>query len=281
MKSPRRDLCIFAAAALSAGWIGVGVNRLLGQPDGDQSPGTLVWLVTPVATSLVLRRIRHGRFFPRRRRGVTTRERTIAWGTALTAYPVVTLGTLALGRALGLVDTSQMNVSGMGTTMAAALVPAFVKNIAEEAAWRGYLTEELLSDGTKRLPLNLGVGLIWGSWHLPYYLFFLPEEQMRQVLDVDRPVFAAVACGVMIGWTVLFTEVYALTRSIWPSTVMHALEDSVVNPPVIDGGARFTGAGQWLVSPVVGAITTAAYGGVGALVRRLGRRSVTSNSRRT
>lgn len=102
----------------------------------------------------------------------------------------------------------------IGATMATELAPAFVKNLAEEAAWRGYLTEELLSNGTQRLPLNLGVGLIWGRWHL----FFLPEEQMRQVLDVDRP--------------------------------------------------------------VVGAITTAAYVGVGALVRRLGRRSVTSSSRR-
>lgn len=106
----------------------------------------------------------------------------------------------------------------IGATMSTELAPAFVKNLAEEAAWRGYLTEELLSNGTQRLPLNLGVGLTWGTWHLPYYLFFLPEEQMRQVLDIDRP--------------------------------------------------------------VVGAITTAAYVAVGALVRRLGRESVTSSSRR-
>lgn len=30
---------------------------------------------------------------------------------------------------------------------------------------------------------------------MPYYLFFLPEEQMRQGLDVDRPVLAAGAAG--------------------------------------------------------------------------------------
>ena len=268
----RRDLSIFAASALAAGWIGVGVNRLLGQENSMESPGSLVWLITPVASSLVLRRISKGRFLPKRSRGVDRRSRALAWGAALSVYPVVTLGTLALGRALGLVDTSTIDLSGVGTAMAAALVPSLVKNIAEEAAWRGYLTEELMNDKAGRWTITAVVGLIWGCWHAPYYLFFLPEEQMRQVLDVDRPVFAAVAVAVMVGWTVLFTEVYALPRSIWPSTVMHALEDSVVNPPVMDGGVKFTTGGQWLVSPVVGAITTAAYAGAGVLIRRLGRR---------
>lgn len=59
-------------------------------------------------------------------------------------------------------------------------------------------------------------GAIWGLWHVPYYLFFLPEEQMRFILDVPRPVFAALAVVVMMMWGVLFTEVYRMAKSIWP-----------------------------------------------------------------
>lgn len=271
-----KDLCVFAAVSVASGWVGAGVNRLLGQENSMESPGTLVWLAAPAVTGLVLRRARRRAFFPRRdadgRGPARGTDKALAWGVALTAYPVVTGGTLLAARALGLADTSDANLSGVGATMAAALVPAVVKNVLEETAWRGYLTEELLQDGVGRRSLILITGLVWGAWHAPYYLLFLPDEQMRQVLDVDRPVFALVAGGVMLGWTVLFTEVYALTRSIWPCVTMHAVEDSVVNPPVIDSGIRYSPTGQWLLSPVVGIITTAAYAGAGLILRRLRRR---------
>lgn len=266
----RPDLCLFGATALASGWVGVGVNRLARQPDSMESPGTLVWLLTPPATALALRRRRYGRFLLGRA-GTSPRAGSVAWTTAATAYPVMTAASVLVGRATGLADTRDVDLRGIGSTMAAAVLPALVKNLAEEVSWRGFLTEELLQEGTGRIPLTLVVGLVWGAWHAPYYLFFLPEEQMRQVLDVDRGTFAVVACGVTVCWTVLFTEVYALTRSVWPAAVMHAVEDAVANPPVIDGGVRFTPAGQRLLSPVLGAVTACAHAGLGLLVRRLGR----------
>ncbi|WP_407946417.1 CPBP family glutamic-type intramembrane protease [Paenibacillus alkaliterrae] len=49
-----------------------------------------------------------------------------------------------------------------------ALIPAFIKNIFEEFAWRGYLAPKLYSIGYNRLFIHICVGLIWGAWHVPY-----------------------------------------------------------------------------------------------------------------
>ncbi|MEK8199237.1 MULTISPECIES: hypothetical protein [Lysinibacillus] len=34
----------------------------------------------------------------------------------------------------------------------------------------------------------------------------------------------------MIFWTVMYTEIYLLTKSIWPIVLMHTTEDALVNP---------------------------------------------------
>ncbi|TFH97947.1 CPBP family intramembrane glutamic endopeptidase [Micrococcus lylae] len=270
----RSDLLAFGVVASGAGWAGVAVNRAAGRPDSMDSPGSLVWLLSPLAAAAVLRRVRHGAFLPLRPADAVASSgthRTLAWGTAVLVYPAVTAGALGLGRAAGLVDLSRADVAGLGRSIATALGPALVKNLVEESCWRGYLTEELLCAGVGRVPLNLTVGAVWAAWHVPYYLRFLPEADMRAVLDVPRRAFAAVAAGVILAWTPLYTEVYALTRSVWPGVVMHAVEDAVVNPSAMATGIRYTRAGQWLVSPVVGAVTSAAYTAVGWALGRLGR----------
>ena len=65
--------------------------------------------------------------------------------------------------------------------MAASAVATVLKNVAEEGAWRGYLTPALIG---RRLPdpwIWLVVGMIWGLWHIPYYLWFLDESLIRSV----------------------------------------------------------------------------------------------------
>ena len=69
------------------------------------------------------------------------------------------------------------------------LVGSLMKNIFEEFAWRGYLTPRL--DAAKVHPLlnHLIVGILWWSWHLPYYYYFLDRSHIESLHATSMPVF--------------------------------------------------------------------------------------------
>lgn len=270
MKIRRRNLAIFTASALASGWLGAGLNKALGQPNTLDSPGAGLWLVMPLATTVGLRIAgsgwRKGGWSPRLPSALPS------YAVGVLAYPAVTAGVLLLGRGLGLTDTSGFDLKKLTLAFLPALGVNLVKNFFEESVWRGYLTEELLEERPSDLALYLGVGAVWSLWHLPYYLVFLDEPTMRSVVDLPRPAATAVLCATMIGWTVLYSELYRLSGSIWPCVLMHAVEDALINPIVLDGHAKFTPGGAFVVSPIVGIATTAAHIGVGLGLRALRRR---------
>ena len=132
----------------------------------------------------------------------------------------------------------------------------------------GYLTTKLLKTKLKDIWLYLIVGGVWGIWHLPYYLFFLPEADMYQVLHIGRFAFTLVSIITMVFWTIMYTEIYRITKSIWPAVLMHMMEDAVINHLVIDGHITIVSGKQILVSPIAGIVTTILYIIVGLLIRQ-------------
>lgn len=244
---------IFAAAVvLASGWVGAGFNLVVGEEHGMESPGTLIWLVTPLLTVVALRltrrvvspggwRLRLGREWP--------------WYlVALAVYPLLVGVVIIAGVITGSGSIANLQLFALGGTFFAAVGPALVKNVFEEAVWRGYFVGELTSCRVNDLAVYLISGLIWGLWHVPYYLFFLPESDLREVFDVPRAAFAALATVVMVLWGVFFAELFRLTGSIWPVVVLHAVEDASINPLVIDGHFRITEGYEWLVSPIIGIV---------------------------
>lgn len=67
-------------------------------------------------------------------------------------------------------------------------------------------------------------GLIWGMWHITYYMFFLPDEHFTQI---SRPMMVVVGIVVMIFWSPMFVELRRLTNSVWPCVIAHSMEDAV------------------------------------------------------
>lgn len=67
-------------------------------------------------------------------------------------------------------------------------------------------------------------GLIWGMWHITYYMFFLPYEYFTQI---SRPMMVVVGIVVMIFWSPMFVELRRLTNSVWPCVIAHSMEDAV------------------------------------------------------
>jgi uncharacterized membrane protein len=262
-----RNIIIFAFVAFTCGWLGVLVDKFVEPQSESESLGMGIWLVFPLLSVILLR------FFAGdgwKNIGIRPNFKgNMKWYfVTLLIYPLVTAVVLSLGKILGWIDFTNFRTEAYFTGFVVALLPNFVKNFFEESVWRGYLTTKLLNEKVKDIWLYLIVGGIWGIWHLPYYLCFLPEADMCQVLPVGRLVFAFVAIISMICWTVMFVELFRLTKSIWSVVLLHVVEDSLINHLVIDGHIAIVAGKEFLVSPISGIIASSLYLCVGLLLRR-------------
>lgn len=262
-----RNIIIFAFVAFTCGWLGVFVDKFVEpQPDGE-TLGAGIWLVLPLLAVLLLRLFAGDGW---KDLGFRPNFKGNAkwYIIALLIYPLVTAIVLTVGKILGWIDFTNFRAEVYFAGFVAALLPNFVKNIFEESVWRGYLTTKLLKEKVRDIWLYLIVGGIWGIWHLPYYLCFLPQADMYQVLPVGRLAFTLVAIISMICWTVMFVEIFRLTKSIWSVVLLHMVEDSLINHLVIDGHIAIVAGKEFLISPISGIITSSLYLGVGLLLRR-------------
>ncbi len=262
-----RNIIIFVFVALTSGWLGVIVDRFVESSSESESPGMGIWLVLPLLTVIALRCFagdgwKDLRIRPR------FKGNTKWYVVALSIYPLVTAIVLVIGKVLGWIDFANFRTDVYLAGFVAALLPSFVKNIFEESVWRGYLTTKLLNEKIKDRWLYLIVGGIWGLWHLPYYLYFLPQADMYRILPVGRLAFALIAVVSMICWTVMFVELFRLTKSIWLVVLLHTIEDSLINHLVIDAHIAIASGKEFLISPVSGIVTSCLYLGVGLLLRR-------------
>ena len=261
-------LVVFSVIVLGSGWIGLLVDDALGDAHSLRGQGSLVWIMTPILTGAVLalsdpslRRSYAVSWLPGRLR---------AYGVAISVFPLSFVVAIAVGWAAGVL--SPAGLGAFGGAVAANVPGTVLKNVAEEGAWRGYLTPALLR---RRLPdpaVWLVVGVVWGVWHLPYYLWFLDESLLRSVLDVPPLIYALIAVPVTICWAPLFTELRILSGSIWPGLIAHSIAN-LSQIPVSLGGLPITPGWGLLVSPVVGIIPNAIVlaAGLGLWARRTGR----------
>ena len=266
--SPLTRLVVFSVVVLGSGWIGLLVDDALGTAHSMKGQGSLVWIMTPLLVGAVLalsdpslRRSYAVSWLPGRLR---------AYGVAIGVFPLSFVVAIAVGWAAGVLSPG--GLGAFGSAVAVNVLPTVLKNIAEEGAWRGYLTPGLLH---RRLPdpaVWLVVGVVWGAWHLPYYLWFLDESLIRSVYDVPPIIFALIAVPVTICWVPLFTELRILSGSIWPGLIAHSIAN-LSHMPLIYGGLPITSGWGLLVSPMVGVIPNAIVlaAGLGLWARRTGR----------
>jgi len=264
----KRNLIIFIVVVLLCGWLGVFVDHFIPeQPRGD-TLGMGIWLVFPLLTTILLRVFAGDGW---RDIGLLPNFKdNIKWYiVSLLVYPVITSAVMLLSYIFGWMDFSDFNFDGLVSVFAGGLLIQFVKNFFEESVWRGYLTSKLLTLKVNDFWIYCIVGSVWGAWHIPYFLMFLSESDILSVLPVNRWLFALIGIVTMICWTVMYTEIYLMTKSIWPLVLMHMTEDALVNPLILDGYIKIAQGKEFLVSPTAGIITTVLYLMVGLLLRTI------------
>ncbi len=265
-KKDIRNLGLFIFIVIISGWLGVLLDSVLTeQPEGD-SLGMGVWLVLPMLTALVI--ILISRLSWKELGLKPNFKGNIKWYLAsILIFPVVTAIVMLIGATTNWIDLSAFALRPFIVAFGSTMFVNFIIDIFEETAWRGYLTSQLLKLNLNDWKLYLIVGCVWAAWHIPYYLVFLPEADIQAVMPVSRAIYVVVAFTTFLCWTVIFTELFRVTKSVWPCVILHTVEDSLINLLVISGYISIAVGKEILVSPINGIIASILYLAVGLGIR--------------
>ena len=264
-----RNLIIFIIVVLTIGWMGRGLDVLMGNPSSE-GLGILLWLITPLAAALLLRAFAGDGW---KDFGIKPnfRGNLIWYVVALLVYPVLTVLDLIIGNGLGLITFPNFSLSSVGLIVQAftlGILPQFIKNIFEEAAWRGYLAPKVYSLRLNDYVGHVIVGLVWGAWHITYYLFYLDRAVLQNFTTLNLAIFIPLSIIVMIAWAMVYGEIRLLTNSFWPAVLMHAVEDAFLNQLFTERHIQIVSGTDWLVSPVNGIFSIFLFIAVGIGLRQ-------------
>lgn len=263
--NPRIYLIIFVIFVLASGWLGVLLDSILTeQPEGN-SLGMGLWLVLPLLTAIILRIIRRDW----KDMGINPDFKgNIKWYlVSFAIYPFITIITVGFALLLGVTKLSNFEISSFFSLVVISVAGNFIKNIFEEFAWRGYLTPKLIELKVNDWLIYLISGLVWALWHVAYYMVFLPNNYFE---SISRLGMLLIGCALMVCWTVMYVEIFRLTKSVWPCVLMHAVEDAFPTVLVtISGIITFTKNGDFWLNPVSGVVATILFLGIGLVLRSI------------
>lgn len=238
MKKNIRNILIVALFTVGGGWLGIWLNQVTGNTQPPmQSLGVLVWPTTPALAGILLRAF-GGDGWKDAGFGLALPSGWIWYLVSILVYPLAALLTFGLGALLGVVHADGFAAQGFSAYLSAAgvmLVGSLMKNIFEEFAWRGYLTPRLDAVNVPPMLNHLIVSLLWMTWHLPYYFYYLDRQTLNSAITVSLPVFLLMGYLVMFPTAILFGELRLLSKSVWPVFILHNVINALSMPLLING----------------------------------------------
>lgn len=257
MNRTARNLLIFSLVIIASGWLYQIVNVIFPGPTPEENLGLLLWLLTPLATVLLLRWLggdRWGDFGGR----LHLKGNWGWYALSLLIYPLTIAVTLSLGALTGQVSLEGLEAKGLSALLAVmgmGVAAAAIKNIFEEFAWRGYLTPRFKALGLSNLSNHLLTGLIWGLWHIPYWLFFLGQDAISSVTSVGAGWFIVLAFIGIFPTALVLGELRLKTDSLWPAWLAHNVTNVLSAQLVTEGFIRLTNpAAEILFEPGGGGV---------------------------
>ena len=270
MNKTVRNIIIVALFTTCGGWLGIWLNTVTGSTEPpQQSLGALIWLMSPALAGLFLRAF-GGDGWKDSGFGLNLRNGWKWYLAAIFIYPLIALLMFGLGLATKSISADGFTIQGFMpyiTSVIFMLGASLMKNIFEEFAWRGYLTPRL--DAAKIHPIlnHLIVGLLWWSWHLPYYYYFLDRAQLTSFLgNTSLSIFILLAFISTIPTAILFGELRLLGKSTWITFILHEIINAVSMPLILNGFIKTNGLLGTIFSPTNDGIITSLLFGAAGLV---------------
>ncbi|MBK9210039.1 MAG: CPBP family intramembrane metalloprotease [Anaerolineales bacterium] len=262
-----RNIIIVALFTVGGGWLGIWLNGVTGNTQPPmQSLGALVWLTTPALSGILLRAL-GGDGWKDSGFGLNLLSGWKWYLVAILVYPLAALLTFGLGTVLGIVNADGFAAQGFNAYLSVAgtmFIGSLMKNIFEEFAWRGYLTPRLEAANIRPLLNHLIVGILWWSWHLPYYYYFLDRNVLIGSITTSIPVFLAIGLLVLFPTAILFGELRLISKSVWPVFVLHNVINALSMPLLINGFIKVNGPLAAVFTPTnEGIITSILFGAAG------------------
>lgn len=272
MNKTIRNIIIVALFSAGGGWLGIWLNNVTGNTQPPmQSLGALVWLVSPALAGFAMRAF-GGDGWKDSGFGLNLPSGWKWYLVAILVYPLVSLISFGLARLFNVINVDGFAVQGFGAYVPAVgimFAGSLIKNFFEEFAWRGYFTPRL--DAAKVHPMlnHLIVGVIWWSWHLPYYYSFLDKTELESFITTSVPTFIATALIIMFPSAILFGELRLASKTTWTAFILHNIINAVSMPLVMNGfikvhdgamGTIFTPTSEGIVISILqGAVGLAIY----------------------
>lgn len=123
---------------------------------------------------------------------------------------------------LGIADNEQAIIYLQPITMMISGSLASFCAFGEEAGWRGYMMPKMVKLWGVKKAVFIG-GIIWGIWHWP--LTYVGHNFGRNYWGYPFTGFAAM-CVMCIFLGIILTFVTYKSGSIWPATILHAINNS-------------------------------------------------------
>ena len=262
-----RNIIIVSLFTVGGGWLGIWLNNVTGNTQPPmQSLGVLVWLVTPALSGFLLRVI-GGDGWKDSGFGLNLPSGWKWYLAAILIYPLASLLTFGLALLFGIISADGFAAQGFNAYASLAgsmFVGSLMKNFFEEFAWRSYLTPRL--DAAKIHPMlnHFIVGILWMTWHLPYYYYYLDRATLESAITTSIPVFILTGYLVMIPTAILFGELRLLSKSTWTVFLLHNVINALSMPLIINGFIKLNGPLGFIFTPTnEGVIISILFGIVG------------------
>jgi len=270
MNKTIRNIIIVTLFTVGGGWLGIWLNHVTGNTQPPlQSLGALVWLTSPALSGFLLRAI-GGDGWKDSGFGLNLISGWKWYLVALLVYPLAALLTCGLALSIKAISADGFATQGFSAYLSIAgvmFVGSLMKNFFEEFAWRGYLTPRL--DAAKVHPIlnHLITGILWWSWHLPYYYYFLDRAILKDSITTSIPVFLIISLFVMFPTAILFGELRLISKSVWPVFILHNVLNALSMPLIANGFIKTNGALGFIFTPTnEGIVTSLLMGAAGLLL---------------
>ncbi len=243
----KRNLIIFVGLMVSIGWLAAGLEALMDDPSAE-GMGMGLWIVSPLVVSVLLRIFAGDGW---RDLGLRPRLSThVQWyGISGLIYVVGTALVLGVGVVIGTTDFIGDGVGGFIGVFASALISLFFKNIFEEFGWRGYLAPKVNALGWNTFAAHGFVGLVWATWHVPYYLVLLDKADFESYTAQSMITFIPLVFLGLIAASIAYGEIRLLTGSVWPAVLMHAVGNAFTTALIQENYIKMESNLAWLVTP--------------------------------
>lgn len=262
-----RNISIVAFFTVFGGWLGIWLNNVTGNTSPPlQSLGALVWLTSPALAGFFVRAF-GGDGWKDAGFGLNLRAGWKYYLLAIFIYPLASLLTFILGAPFSIISTdgfAKQGVSAYLSIVGITFVGSLMKNFFEEFAWRSYFTPRF--DAIKMHPIlnHFITGILWWSWHLPYYYYFLDRAILESATTTSIPVFLVLAFIAQFPTAILFGELRLISKSTWTVFLLHNIVNAISLPLLINGFIEANGSLAVIFSPTNdGLLVSLIFGVVG------------------